>query len=59
VLVLVIRSYITIRCPGHYQPMPECNCSPGNREVVPTVPWQSDFCGNCGNDIAESETHEA
>jgi len=38
--------------------MPECNCSPGERDIVSTVPWQSDFCDNCGNDLAESEPNE-
>lgn len=39
--------------------MPECNCLPEEREVIPTVPWQSDFCGTCGNETARKDSLEA
>jgi hypothetical protein len=33
--------------------MLECDCPPEEREPQHTVPWQKDFCQNCGNPISE------
>lgn len=36
--------------------MDGCQCSPEERRVIRTVPWQEDFCGECGMPLKEEPT---
>jgi len=35
-----------------------CTCPPEERNWVTTVPWQDDFCGDCGGTLEHLEDVE-
>lgn len=36
--------------------MVRCDCPPDERDPRATVPWQEDFCENCGNPLPDAKT---